>query len=322
MKSAKKILVLLLSWSLITGTARAELLDFDIPQLAAVLQNIMKVHESIKKMSEVVGAAKEQIQTMQQVSSGIRNLKKVLAGGVQGILGEVGQSMGLNEVFAVGKELQATVTDGMSLYRSVKELPQEAKNQLQQIGVSVADVQEYLASGLVYDAFQGMGVDQWKQVVKDPMNAFATGAVGRACTTSENYIDTTEMRKAYAEKLKNMTPEEQANMSSSIGLNMAMLNLAEWGKEMDKRIGKSLNYSMVGDKLLKVTGNQEDLLGTMKVSNAAQTTQVKIAADTLKDTNEANTQIIEGQAVGNTISDRREKRELTKREAESMSKAR
>jgi len=317
-KRAQTLLASILALGVTTSGYSAGVLTIDLPMFAAALEQISKASALVAKMSEAVGAARDQLKTLQDVSNGIRDLKNVLKGGVQGILGDASDQLGLNAVFTVGKSFQNLVTDGMNLYKDAKSLPDEAKKQLKDIGLAVEDVEEYLATGLVYDAFSGLQIDEWRQIAKDPIEAFANGAVGRTIVRTEAYLDTEELRKQYADKLAEMSPEERAKLTKSAGVDMAILNFASWATKLDERIAKSLNYSLVADKLLVVAGKQDTLGGAMGAGNATSAEGIKLQADIARDEQHADTILAEQLARQTNLINEREKRLQAGEESATM----
>jgi hypothetical protein len=290
----KQFLIAFLALSLMVRPALATgIPTIDIPNFSALVAQIGQLDSQIQWMSSVVGAARDQIQMLQKVSDGIRNLKRVIGGGVQGIMGSAADAVGLKDVFAVGKELQTTFTDGMNLYRDVHQLPQEAKQQWENIGLSVKDVQDYLATGVVYDVFQGMDLSDWQRTFKNPIDAFEHGAVGRAVDASDAYLDTEQMRQAYLQKLQSLTPQEQAQLSGDIGVNMALLNLGDWAKGLERRLAKSIDYSVVADKIITrrdddaAKGEAENLVDQSLRQNALDAALLKAQADRMRQEQEA-----------------------------------
>ncbi|MDD2765267.1 MAG: hypothetical protein PHE83_14985 [Opitutaceae bacterium] len=290
----KRLLIGILIVGLVAPPAYASgIPTIDAPNLAALVEQIKQFDSQIQWMSSVVGAARDQIQMLQKVSNGIYNLKRVIGGGVQGIMGSAADAVGLKDVFAVGKELQTTFTDGMNLYRDVRELPVEAQQQWENIGLSVKDLKQYLSTGVVYDVFQGMDLPDWERTFKHPIDAFEHGAVGRAVDCSDAYLDTTQMRQAYLEKIQNLTPDERARLSGDIGVNSALLNLGDWGKGMERRLAKAVDYQVVADKIITKkpddpnAGTAENLVDQALRQNALAAAQLKAQADAMRFQTEA-----------------------------------
>jgi hypothetical protein len=265
----------------------------DVLNWSALVEQIGKIDQQIQWMGSVVGAARDQIQMLQKVSDGIRNLKRVIGGGVQGIMGTTADALGLKDVFMVGKELQTTFTDGMNLYRDVRALPVEAQQQWEQIGLSVKDVKDYLSSGVVYDVFQGMDLADWQRTFKNPIDAFEHGAVGRAVDCSDAYLDTSQMREAYLKKVSNLTPAEQAQLSGDVGVNMALLNLGDWAKGLEKRLAKAVDYQVVADKIITKKDDDpnkneaENLVDQAVRQNALHAALLKAQAEKMRQDAEA-----------------------------------
>ena len=265
----------------------------DVLNWSALVEQIGKIDQQIQWMGSVVGAARDQIQMLQKVSDGIRNLKRVIGGGVQGIMGTTADALGLKDVFMVGKELQTTFTDGMNLYRDVRALPVEAQQQWEQIGLSVKDVKDYLSSGVVYDVFQGMDLADWRRTFKNPIDAFEHGAVGRAVDCSDAYLDTSQMREAYLKKVSNLTPAEQAQLSGDVGVNMALLNLGDWAKGLEKRLAKAVDYQVVADKIITKKDDDpnkneaENLVDQAVRQNALHAALLKAQAEKMRQDAEA-----------------------------------
>ncbi len=262
---------------------------------AGISAQLAQGSTQIASLSQLVTAAKTQLDTLSKVSEGIRNLENVVKGGVQGLLGDAADKLGLKDVFTIGKQLQSTFTDGMQLYKDVKSLPEDAKQQLKGIGLAVEDLEQYLSTGLVYDAFQGMDIADWQKVFKNPMDALAQGALGRACNATEAYTDTETMRRQYADRLAAMTPEERASMSGSVGFDMAFLNATAWAKKMDERVTKSLNFSILADKVGDAVGGKGKSLTVTeqaKASGAVGIAVAKVEIENGKQRNEANDQTV------------------------------
>lgn len=276
-----------------------------------VIEQLSSLRQQIAVMSEVVGVAKQQLQTLQQVSSAIRDVKSIAADGVQGLLGSASDALGLKDVFALGKEIQATYTDGMNLYKDVKALPEEAKYQLAQLGLAVKDVQAYLEHGAVYDAFQGMDIGDWRKVFKDPIDALSTGTVGRAVVATEGYLDTEGMRRQYIDKLSAMTPEERSSMSGMVGVDMALLDFGAWAKGLEKRITNSLNYTVVADKIADAALRQNTVTGAIATNNAATIALLKSNAEKMRNDAEADRQKVMPAAISSVTGAKREDREQT-----------
>jgi hypothetical protein len=291
----------------------------DLGVAAGISAQIGQASEQIARMSELVGAAKEQLQTLQKVSDGIRNLQNVVQGGVQGLMGDAADKLGLKDVFMVGKQLQATATDGIQLYNDVRALPDEAKRQLKGIGVAVDDLQKYLADGVVYDVFQGMAVDDWKQVVQHPMDALAQGALGRAVDRTSAYANTDELRRQYAEELAKMTPEERAATSGSLGVDMTFLNFANWSNEMEKRAKKTIDFSILAEKMTEAAaGKGKDgptVVEAQAALNASTIANMKLQIESADQRNKAaditNQQLMSQSILERDRSDRESVRDAT-----------
>lgn len=317
----KQILAFMLMLSLLVpNTARAGIIPvIDPANIAAIMAQIAKASQQISKMASLVGAAKDQINKLKEVSDGIRNLRNVVQGGAQGLLGTVSDQLGLKDVFMVGKELQQTFNQGYELYRDVKSLPDSAKNALKEVGLSVKDVQEYMSEGLVYDAFSGMGIDEWRKVFKNPVDAFVTGSVGRACERSNEYLDTESLQKEYAARLAAMSPEDRARMSGSAGVDMLILNMGSWAKGLEKSIASTVQWGINADKAAEKAGAAENVLDATKVSTAVDLQRQKIEAERARQEALANQQMVNQAAAQTRLMQQRNTATSGKNEAEALS---
>lgn len=215
----------------------------------AFVENLKQIHDQIKAWSETVGSIKRQIQTLQTVSNGIRDLKGVLAGGVKGITGEVANALGLDDVLVTIKETQDTYTDGMALYRDAKQLPEDAKGYLKDIGLSVQEIKDYVHYGLMYETFSNLGVEQWKAVAKTPIEALKTGAFGRAIEQSDSYLDGPSQRAAFAAYYNKLSPEEKKHADASLGTDYAAFLTAQWFTDMESRVKRTADFNKVSNSI-------------------------------------------------------------------------
>ncbi len=316
----KRLLAAFLISIQIVGPARAQVVS-DMGVQLGIKAQLVSASSQIAKMSDMVKVASNQLQTLQKVADGIRKLESVISGGVQGLLGEAADKLGLKDVFEVGKQLQTTFRDGVQLYQDVRALPDQAKAQLANIGIAVKDLEKYLSEGVVYDVFSGMAVDEWRDVFKNPIDALSNGAVGRAVVTSEAYLDTEDMRREYAERLAHMSPEERARLSGSVGVDMGLLNYGAWAKGMEKRLKRSVDFTLLGEKLTEAAGGKGK---APTVVEATASLNGSVIAN-FKATNEYGRQQAEANQVGaeqltnqTMLMNSREKREARKESAEAM----
>ncbi|MDD2765268.1 MAG: hypothetical protein PHE83_14990 [Opitutaceae bacterium] len=220
-------------------------------QFIAELQSIQA---QIKSWSEVVGAIRAQIDTLQHVSAAIYQLKDVVHESVRGLAGTLAQQTGLNEILAPLHEMQKTYTDAMYLYRDIRELPLEAQQQMAQIGFSVKDVQQYLSNGIVYDTFNRMGVDDWKIVARHPWQAFENGEVGIAIMRSEYYLGEgpqgqASRGQAWGKFVNGLSDGEKNQMGALLGPAYALVASGEWFDDMGRRVQQAADYRGVINRL-------------------------------------------------------------------------
>ncbi len=165
--TARKTLIIALAASVAVAPSygQAGLPVIDKPRYAILLNDIKSLDKTIKSISSVVGAAKSTIDSLGKISDGIRDLQGEIKDGVRGLAGDLSDSIGLTDILGTLQQVQSLYDDTQSLLKEIHSLPDDAKKQLADIGFATNDVKDFLKTGLVYDTFNRLGVDDWKQVV-------------------------------------------------------------------------------------------------------------------------------------------------------------
>ena len=280
---------------------------FNPNKYGSFVSELQSIDKQIKSWAEVVGAIRTQIDTLQNVTNSIYQLKSVIRESVRGVAGSIAQQVGINEVLAPLGELQRTYTDAMYLYRDIKNLPEEARRQMEQIGFSVKDVQNYLRDGVAYDTFSGLGMDDWKQVGKNPWRAFENGTVGMAIMRSEYYLGEGSRGEAWGRYLDGLSPAEKSQMGAVLGPAYALFASGEWFDDMGKRVQQATNYRTVANKLadrIQPTGEvsaqpaeAKSVVEDLQTRNAVVNLNVKTEAVGMANDAKAQNAIVTGEAA-------------------------
>lgn len=273
----------------------------DEGRYAQILKDLKSLQDQIKQWSGAIKAANESIQTLGAISDGIRDLKGVISGGVRGLSGEIVSAIGLDDILAPLGDAQGIYNDASSLFgdtqsliRDIRDLPAEAKRQLDNIGVASSDVKTFLSEGLMYDTFDRLGVDEWKTVAKNPLRALQTGSFGIALSRSEDYLTPAERNQAWSEYISSLDQNEQKAMAGLIGPQFVAHQADQWYQDMEKRSKESLDMRNVANKLEDAvngpkgkTTTDKDIVSDIVTDNATAALNLKIGVKAMADDNNA-----------------------------------
>jgi hypothetical protein len=310
----RKIVALAIMARLLPASAVADIVPtYNSAKYGEFLSEIESLDKQIHSWAQVVGAIRTQIDTLQNVSDAIYHLKDVMRESVRGVAGSIAQQTGIKDVLAPLAEMQKTYTDAMYLYRDLQQLPQEARQQMEQIGFSIKDVQAYLRDGVVYDTFNRLDLEDWQQLGKNPWRAFENGSVGMAIMRSEYYLGEgasggASRGEAWDRYTAALTPADRDQMGALMGPSYALMAAGEWFDDLGHRVQQAADYRDVANRLaakIAPTGgvtvaqppDQKTVVEDLQTRNAVGNLNLKATATGMANDGKAQNAVVTAEAA-------------------------
>ncbi len=291
------------------------MMTYDKSNHNALSAEILKFGEEFKQISDWVQFAKEKLAVMHGIADHIGKLKSLTSGSLKDSIGMIADKVGLQDVFDVGKAIQDVATDGVELANQIKSLPAEAKAAWNHVGLSVKDVQNYLSSGLIHDAYSGLGVSSWKHVMKDPIHAMVTGELGYAIGRTESYVDASDRQRRYAEYINSLPPDQRNRDPAVLRMGFATARFGQWWDRADTRIAELLRFRAANDKLVEeaATGGKDGkdptVIGQTQGVSGAMALNTNVSINSARNADEAAQALNAAVNAQTTIMNDRESRD-------------
>ncbi len=291
------LLAAVLAGHLLVGQGYAQspgLPTVDHPRYAIILKDLQAFSTQLKAWGSVVGAARTQIETLQKIADGIRDIENLVSGGIRGIAADITAKTGIGDVLSIMKEVQSVYSDAQSLIHDIQALPDQAKRRLEDIGIAAGDVQTFLREGLMYDTMNNLGADYWKAVAKDPVRSLETGSFGVALARSEDYLSPDERGRAWHDYITSLNESERERMGGLIGPQFAAHLADQWFSDMQRRVARSADLKGAANKMLakieaptSAKSSEKDIAADISTLNASTILDLKVRSSLMEDYSKA-----------------------------------